>query len=113
MNVDADTVHLVHLIDLSTFEAIFWQSVANTGVIGDTPTPLPLPGSHFNLLLLLFLSWDAEERREGNQKFRDLYLSDLKEESYPTYTKPQDKQFSQVRLEVSIGSFKHSQQVLS
>ncbi|KAG5384164.1 hypothetical protein IGI04_035634, partial [Brassica rapa subsp. trilocularis] len=26
------------------------------------------------------------------------------------YTKPQDKQLSQVRLEVSVGSFKHSQQ---
>ena len=70
------------------------------------------PSKPHEIISILFFFY-AEERRERNKKFTDLYLSDLKEESDPTYTKPQDKQFSQVRLEVSIGSFKHSQQVLS
>ena len=41
---------------------------------------------------------DAEERREVNQKFTDLYLSDLKEEFDPMYTKPQDKQVQMIKV---------------
>ena len=36
--------------------------------------------------------------REGNQIFTDLYLSDLKEESDPMYTKPQDKQVKLIKV---------------
>ena len=50
--------------------------------------------------IFFFLSFflDAEERREGNQKFTDLYLSDLKEESNPMYTKLQDKQVELIKV---------------
>ena len=41
---------------------------------------------------------DAEERREVNQKFTDLYLSDLKEKFDPMYTKPQDKQVQLIKV---------------
>ena len=54
------------------------------------------------------------KRGEKETKNLQTYtFSELKEESDPMYTKPQDKQLSQVRLEVSFGSFKQSQQVLS
>ncbi|WZZ66449.1 hypothetical protein YC2023_077819 [Brassica napus] len=41
---------------------------------------------------------DTEERREGNQKFTDLHLSDLKEESDPMYTQLQDKQVQLIKV---------------
>ena len=41
---------------------------------------------------------DAKKRRERNQKFTDLHLSDLKEESDPMYTKPQDKQVQLIKV---------------
>lgn len=52
-----------------------------------------------------FLFLDVEEKRKGNHKH-----TNLQEEFDSAYTKPQNKQLCILRLEVSFGFFRHSQQ---
>ena len=79
----------------------------NSGIIGNVLTPLHLRKSSQSFLYI-----DAEEReREENQKHTDFTFQTCRRNLILCIQSPKTSRLSSIRLEINFGSIKHSQQV--